>query len=331
MNFMQLRSPGPKRIINSSETVYISPLALIKMIKHGRAGVPIEVMGMMLGEFTDDLTVYVKDVFPMPQRGTEASVETIDEQYQSDYIELMRQTGRMENVVGWYHSHPGFGCWLSSVDVNTQTMFEKTDQRCVAVVVDPIQSVKGNIVIDAFRLFPNSASMLPSSPLQSTSNRGHIVKATTQQRQRGCGREFYRLPVRWDIDPSEEELLTRLSRPQWHEGMLCQSFERNEERNGRLVSEVKSLVRELKNRVEEESKRSEEGFVGEVDPNRQLKADAEELLTGNLIQGVNATLSEILFWSVCWMKGEGWEDGCTGECFFCRNALCACREWRSSA
>ena len=113
--------------------------------------------------------------------------------------------------------------------------------------------------------------------------------------------------------------------------MLCQSFERNEERNGRLVSEVKSLVRELKNRVEEESKRSEEGFVGEVDTNRQLKADAEELLTGNLIQGVNATLSEILFWSVCWMKGEGWKDGCTGDCFFGRNALCACREWRSSA
>ena len=79
--------------------------------------------------------------------------------------------------------------------------------------------------------------------------------------------------------------------------MLCQSFERNEERNGRLVSEVKSLVRELKNRVEEESKRAEGGFVGEVDPNRQL--------TGNLIQGVNATLSEILFWSVCCRKGEG--------------------------
>lgn len=23
-------------------------------------------------------------------------------------------------VVGWYHSHPGFGCWLSGVDINTQ-------------------------------------------------------------------------------------------------------------------------------------------------------------------------------------------------------------------
>ena len=27
---------------------------------------------------------------------------------------------RPEMVVGWYHSHPGFGCWLSGVDVHTQ-------------------------------------------------------------------------------------------------------------------------------------------------------------------------------------------------------------------
>ena len=51
-------------------------------------------MGMMLGEFVDDLTVYVKDVFPMPQYGTAASVETIDEKYQHDYLELVKQTGR---------------------------------------------------------------------------------------------------------------------------------------------------------------------------------------------------------------------------------------------
>ena len=27
-------------------------------------------------------------------------------------------------VVGWYHSHPGFGCWLSGVDINTQQVGE---------------------------------------------------------------------------------------------------------------------------------------------------------------------------------------------------------------
>ena len=82
-------------------------------------------------------------------------------------------------------------------------MFEKQDERCVAVVVDPIQSVKGNVVIDAFRLYPQSGGLISigsSTPLESTGNRGHIVKSTSQQKQRGCGREFYRLPIRWDID-----------------------------------------------------------------------------------------------------------------------------------
>lgn len=34
-------------------------------------------------------------------------------------LDMLRQCGRPEMVVGWYHSHPGFGCWLSGVDVNT--------------------------------------------------------------------------------------------------------------------------------------------------------------------------------------------------------------------
>ena len=59
-----------KQIVDDSETVHISSLALLKMLKHGRAGVPMEVMGLMLGEFVDDYTVRVIDVFAMPQSGT---------------------------------------------------------------------------------------------------------------------------------------------------------------------------------------------------------------------------------------------------------------------
>ena len=70
--------------------------------------------------------------------------------------------------------------------------FEKIDRRCVAVVVDPIQSVKGNVVIDAFRLYPGGGGIMmmvnATKPLQSTGNRGHISKSTSQQKQRGCGR-----------------------------------------------------------------------------------------------------------------------------------------------
>jgi proteasome lid subunit RPN8/RPN11 len=70
------------------------------------------------------------------------------------------RTHRPEMVVGWYHSHPGFGCWLSGVDINTQQSFEALNQRAVSVVIDPVQSVKGKVVIDAFRLISPQTMML---------------------------------------------------------------------------------------------------------------------------------------------------------------------------
>merc|ERR1712012_845395 len=79
------------------------------------------------------------DVFAMPQSGTGVSVEAVDPVFQAKMLDMLKQTGRPEMVVGWYHSHPGFGCWLSGVDINTQQSFEALSERAVAVVVDPIQ------------------------------------------------------------------------------------------------------------------------------------------------------------------------------------------------
>mgnify|MGYP002628980312 CR=1 FL=1 len=60
-------------LADTSEQIQISSMALLKMLKHGkfmwlqaRAGVPMEVMGLMLGEFVDDYTITVVDVFAMP-------------------------------------------------------------------------------------------------------------------------------------------------------------------------------------------------------------------------------------------------------------------------
>src|SRR5271155_4467376 len=152
------------------------------MLKHARAGVPMEVMGLMLGEFVDEYTISVVDVFAMPQSGTGVSVEAVDDAFQQQMMEyrprtlypyacmylllcsFLKSTGRPEMVVGWYHSHPGFGCWLSSVDIQTQQAFENLTSRAVAVVVDPIQSVKGKVVIDAFRLIQTSTLMMGIEP-----------------------------------------------------------------------------------------------------------------------------------------------------------------------
>ena len=41
-------------------------------------------------------------------------------EYMVGYQTTCEASGRVEPVIGWYHSHPGYGCWLSGIDVNTQ-------------------------------------------------------------------------------------------------------------------------------------------------------------------------------------------------------------------
>jgi len=50
----------------------------------------------------------------------------------------------------------------------------------VAVVVDPIQSVKGKVVIDAFRTINPQLVMMGQEPRQTTSNIGHLQKPSIQ-------------------------------------------------------------------------------------------------------------------------------------------------------
>jgi len=38
---------------------------------------------------------------------------------------------RLENVVGWYHSHPGYGCWLSGIDCSTQMLNQQFQASAV--------------------------------------------------------------------------------------------------------------------------------------------------------------------------------------------------------
>lgn len=54
----------------------------------------------VLGEFVDDYTVQVIDVFAMPQTGTGVSVEAVDPVFQAKMLDMLKQTGRPEMVVG---------------------------------------------------------------------------------------------------------------------------------------------------------------------------------------------------------------------------------------
>ncbi|KAL1189957.1 COP9 signalosome complex subunit 5b [Cardamine amara subsp. amara] len=95
--------------------VKISALALLKMVVHARSGGTIEIMGLMQGK-TDGDAIIVMDAFALPVEGTETRVNAQADayEYMVEYSQTNKLAGRLENVVGWYHSHPGYGCWLSA-------------------------------------------------------------------------------------------------------------------------------------------------------------------------------------------------------------------------
>lgn len=210
----------PKFLPNTAEKIIISPLALLKMIKHGRLGIPMEVMGLMLGSFVDDCTIKVVDVFAMPQSATGVNVEAIDPVFQTKMMEMLKMIGRDEKVVGWYHSHPGFGCWLSNVDVSTQQAFEKLDKRSVAVVIDPVQSVKGKVVIDAFRSISTQIMALGIESREVTSNAGVIEKPSLVAILHGLNRNYYSLNISHYVNSETEKMLLNLNRKTWQNNLI---------------------------------------------------------------------------------------------------------------
>ncbi|KAG8850790.1 COP9 signalosome catalytic subunit rri1 [Serendipita sp. 411] len=134
----------------------ISAVALIKMVIHARSGVPHEIMGLMQGKVVGSSLV-IMDSFALPVQGTETRVNAANEanEYMVEYLESSKRVGRLENAIGWYHSHPGYGCWLSGIDVNTQMTNQRFQDPFVAVVIDPNRTISaGKVDIGAFRTYP---------------------------------------------------------------------------------------------------------------------------------------------------------------------------------
>lgn len=136
--------------------VHISAVALIKMAMHARSGGSIEVMGSMQGKIADRAFIVV-DVFPLPVEGTETRVNAGQEgsEFLVRYSTECGRVARKENIVGWYHSHPGYGCWLSGIDVQTQSTHQLYEDPFLAIVVDPVRTISaGKVDLGAFRTYP---------------------------------------------------------------------------------------------------------------------------------------------------------------------------------
>ena len=86
-------------------------------------------------------------------RATNAGSEA--NEYMVEVVEMAKSIGRKENLVGWYHSHPGYGCWMSGIDCSTQQLNQQYQEPWLAIIIDPVRTCSaGKVEIGAFRTYP---------------------------------------------------------------------------------------------------------------------------------------------------------------------------------
>lgn len=225
--------------------VKMSALALLKMTMHATKGQPLEVMGMMQGKIEGD-TFIVLDSFALPVEGTETRVNAGAEaiEYMGQYVGLSEQCGRNENVVGWYHSHPGYGCWLSGIDVNTQLTNQKYQDPFLAVVIDPVRTVSaGKVEVGAFRTFPEgykqTQSSSSSSSSQSVSMDGYQSIPMDKIEDFGVYHDqYYSLEIEFFKSSSDTSLLNLLWNKYWINILSSSPLVRNRFYTNQQISDL---------------------------------------------------------------------------------------------
>lgn len=280
---------------DTAETVHISALALLKMLMHGRAGVPLEVMGLMIGEYIDDFTVRVTDVFSMPQTATGQSVEAINPEYQAKMLDKLELVGRTEKVVGWYHSHPGFGCWLSMEDVMTAKSYEQLTPRSVSVVVDPIQSVRGKVVADAFRTIPQEVILMQKEPRQTTSNVGFLARPTATALVHGLNRHYYSLPITFRKHEHEIAMLLNVHKKGWDQGLRLPPVKEQMKETRDSIRRLQGLSTQVEKFIQQGLDEDDVGNVGKFNPVMHLLQEAETLLNSNLSNSIGTMINAVAF------------------------------------
>lgn len=120
--------------------VFISMQAMQKIEAHGRTDLSREIGGVMMGEYgKDEKGLFIEVVDAIPAEHVEHSSAQIKFTHKS-WVDIDRKQAEQcpdLNRVGWYHTHPGFGVFLSHMDVFIHEHFFGQPGN-IAYVYDPV-------------------------------------------------------------------------------------------------------------------------------------------------------------------------------------------------
>ncbi|MFX1303829.1 MAG: hypothetical protein ACFFBV_05320 [Promethearchaeota archaeon] len=100
-----------------------------------------EVYGILIGSIEDDSKVIIKDAIPMVV-GDRAGVKYENKQYvdmaqiDASVFERSIQDKKNDFIIGWFHTHPGFGFFYSPIDCMTQLGYQIPNPYAVGLIFD---------------------------------------------------------------------------------------------------------------------------------------------------------------------------------------------------
>jgi len=133
---------------SDSTVVLVSDTVMAEIFRQLKNERAVEMGGVLVGNaFVDsDTPLHVvavrRGLLGDNGEGTPVSFKFTSDSWQSINSKLLGLPAEERNMVGWYHSHPGLGVFLSATDRFTQESFFANPWQ-IALVVDPNRNTFG--------------------------------------------------------------------------------------------------------------------------------------------------------------------------------------------
>ena len=112
--------------------IKISDSTICKAIRH-TSEVSTESGGILVGKMKEG-ELLINGLETGQQSATPVHV-TLHDEFLVDIA--TKYAERDEKIVGWYHSHPNMGTFMSGTDIDTQRRYQALFPNAVALVIDP--------------------------------------------------------------------------------------------------------------------------------------------------------------------------------------------------
>ncbi|MFX1450914.1 MAG: Mov34/MPN/PAD-1 family protein [Promethearchaeota archaeon] len=129
-----------------NQKILISNDAIEKIIAHATEFVDfekssnLEVIGLIKGYLRTKDELVINDAYRI-REGDETHVSFTDDDY-AHFCTIPLNEEKKEFLVGWYHSHPGFGIFLSPTDLQTHALsFQISNPNLISLIFDPIRFI----------------------------------------------------------------------------------------------------------------------------------------------------------------------------------------------